>query len=89
MPSTRTQLKSANHEGTQCSIPLPVHLTLFLLAPLLGHTLCLLNAYHMILSGVPIVAPWVKNLTSVPEDSGLIPGLAQVVKDLVLPRAAM
>ena len=35
--------------------------------------------------GVPIVAPWVTNLTSVHEDMALIPGLAQRVKDWVLP----
>ena len=35
--------------------------------------------------GVCIVAQWVKNPTSVHEDLGLIPGLAQWVKDLVLP----
>ena len=34
--------------------------------------------------GVPIVPPWVKNLTSIHEDVGLIPDLAQRVKDLVL-----
>ena len=35
-------------------------------------------------SGVPIVAQRVKNLTSVHEDVGSIPGLTQWVKDLVL-----
>ena len=34
--------------------------------------------------GVPIVALWVKNPTSIHEDVGLIPSLAQWVKDLVL-----
>ena len=40
------------------------------------------------LGGVPAVAQWVKNLTIVHEDGGLIPGLTQRVKDLVLPQAA-
>ena len=38
-----------------------------------------------LLEGVPVVAQWVKNLTSIHEDAGLIPGLAQWVKDLALP----
>ena len=35
------------------------------------------------ISGVPIVAQQVKNLTSIHEDAGLIPGLTQWVMDLV------
>ena len=35
--------------------------------------------------GVPIVAQRVKNLTSIHEDTGFIPGLTQWVKNLTLP----
>ena len=35
--------------------------------------------------GVPVVAQQVTNLIGIHEDAGLIPGLMQCVKDLVLP----
>ena len=41
--------------------------------------------YKKILYGVPVVAQWLTNLTRNHEVAGLIPALAQWVKDLVLP----
>ena len=38
---------------------------------------------------VPIVAQQVKNLTSLNEDKGIIPGLTQWVKDPVLPQSQL
>ena len=35
--------------------------------------------------GLPLVVQWVKNPSSIHEDSGSIPGLPQRVKDLALP----
>ena len=39
--------------------------------------------------GVPLVAQWVKNPTSIHDDAGSIPGLAQCFEDLVVLQAAV
>ena len=42
-------------------------------------------AFKLNLIGVPTVAQWVKNLTSIYEDAGSIPGLTQWVKGSSIP----
>ena len=45
---------------------------------------CSLDQIKMLDIGVPIVAQWVRNLTGIHEEAGLIPGLIQWVKDPAL-----
>ena len=44
----------------------------------------LFNGFKSLVSGVPIVAQWITNPTSIHEASGSIPALAQSVKDPAL-----
>ena len=45
--------------------------------------------YKNLVTGIPVVAQQVTNPASIHEDAGLIPGLSQWVKDLVLPLAVV
>ena len=48
--------------------------------------LCFHKGIKRFYKGAPVVAQWVKNLTSIHEDVGSIPGLAQWVKYQALPQ---
>ena len=46
--------------------------------------ICELYLNKSVKTGVPVSAQWLTNPTSIREDAGWIPGLAQWVKDLAL-----
>ena len=48
-----------------------------------------LNNVKIKITGVPLVGQWVKDPNSIHEDMGLIPGIAQWVKDLALPQVVV